>query len=226
MRQATQQLMDTANSTQAMSGQFRMAIYTFGAAAENLTLTTIQSLTSNLTAAKNAASSIDLMSVPYQNYAGDTQTDFHSVLTGINSAISTPGDGSQSSAPQKIVFFVTDGVADRALGSPSCSQPLNISTDPKTNKQFNRCQEPLDVSLCTTLKNRGIKVAVLYTTYLPLPTNDWYKTWIAPFSSSIATRMQSCASPGLYFEVSLTQGIAEAMTALFQKAVQQARLTQ
>jgi hypothetical protein len=37
--------------------------------------------------------------------------------------------------------------------------------------------------------------------------------------------MQSCASPGLYFEVSPTQGIAEAMKALFQKAVAQARLT-
>jgi len=37
--------------------------------------------------------------------------------------------------------------------------------------------------------------------------------------------MQSCASPGLYFEVSPTQGISQAMTALFQKAVAQARLT-
>jgi hypothetical protein len=36
--------------------------------------------------------------------------------------------------------------------------------------------------------------------------------------------MQQCASPGLYFEVSPSQGIAEAMQALFQKAVGQARL--
>jgi hypothetical protein len=76
------------------------------------------------------------------------------------------------------------------------------------------------------MKNRGIKVAVLYTTYLPLPSNAWYNTWIVPFTGTISTNMQKCASPGLYFEVSLTQGIAEAMTALFQKAVQQARLTQ
>jgi len=226
VRQATQQLMDTANSTQAISGQFRMAIYTFGTSAENLALTTIQTLTTNLTTAKNAASAIDLMTVPYQNYASDTHTDFHTVLNGINSIIPTPGNGSQSSSPQKIVFFVSDGVADRALGSPSCSQPTTMGTDPQNGKKYNRCQEPLDVSLCTTMKNRGIKIAVLYTTYLPLPTNGWYNTWIAPFSGSIASKMQTCASPGLYFEVSLTQGISEAMTALFQKAVQQARLTQ
>ena len=66
------------------------------------------------------------------------------------------------------------------------------------------------MDLCTAIKNRGIKIAVLYTTYLALPTNSWYNTWIAPFNagpynpsvnSEIAANMQSCASPGLYFEV-------------------------
>ena len=37
--------------------------------------------------------------------------------------------------------------------------------------------------------------------------------------------MQSCASPGLYFEVSMTQGISEAMNALFRKAVADARIS-
>jgi hypothetical protein len=36
--------------------------------------------------------------------------------------------------------------------------------------------------------------------------------------------MQACASPGLYFEVSPSQGIAEAMQMLFQKAVGHPRL--
>jgi hypothetical protein len=225
VRQATQKLMDTANTTQSVSGQFRMAIYTFGSSAKKTGLATIQSMTSSLPTAKTAASEIDLMTVPYQNYASDTMTDFHDVLTDMNKAISTPGDGVKSSSPQKILFFVSDGVADRALGSPACSQPTTPGSDPQNGKKYTRCQEPLDVSLCTTMKSRGVKIAVLYTTYLPLPTNGWYNDWIKPFSSSIAANMQSCASPGLYFEVSPTQGIAEAMIALFQKAVQQARLT-
>jgi hypothetical protein len=36
--------------------------------------------------------------------------------------------------------------------------------------------------------------------------------------------MEACASPGLYFEVSPTQGISQAMNALFQKAVSDARI--
>jgi Flp pilus assembly protein TadG len=224
LRTATQQLMDTAKSTAVFSNQFRMAIYTFGASAKNAGLTTIQSPTTNLTTAKTAAAAIDLMTVPYQNYAGDTDTDFD-VLNDINSTITNPGSGTTSSSPLKYLFFVSDGVADRVNGSPGCSRPVVNSTDPQTGKSYVRCQEPLDVALCTTLKNRGIKIAVLYTTYLPLPTNPWYNSWIAPFSSQIATSMQSCASPGLYFEVSPSQGISQAMNALFQKAVSQARLT-
>jgi Flp pilus assembly protein TadG len=224
MRLATQQLMDTAADTQLASGQFRMAIYTFGSAAKNRGLTAIQALTTNLAKAKTAASGIDLMTVPYQNYASDTHTDFGDVLSDLNSAISNPGSGT-SSSPRKYVFFVSDGVADRALGAPGCSQPTTNGTDPETGKKYVRCQEPLDVSFCTTMKNRGIQIAVLYTTYLPLPTNSWYNSWIAPFSGKIAANMKSCASPGLYFEVSPTQGISDAMNALFQKAVQQAHLT-
>ena len=233
VRQATQQLMDTANSTQIVSNQFRMAIYTFGASAQTMALTTIQKLTTNLSKAKSAAAAIDLMTVPYQNYASDTDTDF-TVFTGINSAIATPGDGSTPGKAQKYVFFVSDGVADRAVGSPGCSEPTTQGQDPQTGTKYTRCQEPLLTSYCDTLKNRGIKIAVLYTTYLALPTNGWYMSWINPFNagpynpsvnSQIAQNMQACASPGLYFEVSPTDGISAAMTALFQKAVQQARLT-
>ena len=77
------------------------------------------------------------------------------------------------------------------------------------------------------MKKNGVKIAVLYTTYLPLPTNSWYKTWIAPFSDRDRQRTcEKCASPGLFFEVSPTQGISEAMIALFKKTIGKARLTQ
>ena len=215
MRSATQQLMDTATSSQLVSSQFRMAIYTFGAAAQTRSLTTISSLTSNLASAKTAASAIDLMTVPYQNYDSDMHTDFDGILTSMNTTIPNPGSGSTASSPQKVLFFVSDGVAD-ANYTTTCTRPLYANY---------RCQEPLTVAKCTAIKNRGIKIAVLYTTYLPLPTNSWYMDWIAPFSPQIATNMQACASPGLYFEVSPSGGIADAMNALFKKAIQTARLT-
>jgi len=225
LRSATQQLMDTARTTAVFSNQFRMAIYTFGASAQNKGLTTNQATTTNLSTAKSAATASDLMTVPYQNYADDTDTDFGDVLTDANTTITTPGNGVSAASPQKYMFFVSDGVGDRVNGSPGCSQPVTNGSDPQTGMNYVRCQEPLNTSFCTTIKNRGIKIAVLYTTYLPLPTNPWYNTWIAPFSSQISQNMQSCASPGLYFEVSPTQGIADAMKALFQKAVAEAHIT-
>jgi Flp pilus assembly protein TadG len=232
LRTATQQLMDTAKATETYSNQFRMAIYTFGSSATNTGMTTIAALTSNLANAKTQANAIDLMTVPYQNYADDTDTNYHAVLPAMNTAIPDPGDGSSSSSPQKWLFFVSDGVADEVNPSgPGCSRPTVTGSDPQTSKNYVRCQAPLDASLCTTIKNRGI--GVLYTTYLPLPTNQWYTNWIAPFNptvtppaqTQIEANMQSCATPGFYFEVSPTQGISDAMNALFQKAVATARLT-
>ena len=163
------------------------------------------------------------MTIPYQNYHSDQCTDFDGVFAAMNTAMPTPGTG-VSGSPQEFLFFVSDGVAD-ANYPGSCTQPTAGG---------GRCQEPLTVANCTTLKSRGIQIAVLYTTYLALPSNAWYMSWIDPFNqgpfgpspnSKIAQNMQSCASPGYYFEVSPTQGISDAMNALFVKAVEQARLT-
>jgi hypothetical protein len=145
------------------------------------------------------------------------------VLAAINKQIDDPGDGTNPARPEKMLFLVSDGVSDAYYPS-TCTQPTTSG----------RCQEPLTVADCTALKDRGIKIAVLYTTYLALPTNAWYMTWIDPFNpgpygpsvnSKIAQSMQACASPGYYFEVSPTDGISQAMTALFNKVVQEARLT-
>jgi Flp pilus assembly protein TadG len=222
LRSATQSLMDTAASTQTYTSQFRMAIYDFGASASNAGLRNLFSLSSSLSSAKTAAGTIDLMTVNGQNENNDQDTNFTNIFPAINSAISAPGAGT-STAPQKYLFFVSDGVADENNGG-SCLKPTTGG----------RCQSPLNSALCTTIKSRGVKIAVLYTTYLALPTNAWYNSWIAPFNvgpygpspnSEIAQNMQSCASPGLYFEVSPTQGISDAMNTLFQKAVADARIS-
>jgi Flp pilus assembly protein TadG len=216
VRSATQSLMDTAAAAETVSGQYRAGVYTFGTDATALGLTTIAALNSNLTTVKTAASAIDVMTIPNQGYNNDQITDFDGTLSAMNRVMTTPGDGSAPSSPQKVLFFVSDGVADFAYPS-TCSQSLLSST---------RCQEPITVADCTAIKSRGIRIAVLYTTYYPLTNNDWYNTTVAPWSSQIATNMRSCASTGLFFEVSPSGGIAAAMNALFQKAVSTARLSQ
>jgi Flp pilus assembly protein TadG len=223
LRTATQKLMDTAAATSTYASQFRMAIYDFGASSGTQGLRALFSLSSSLSSAKTAAGNIDLMTVNGQNDNNDQDTGFSTIFPAVNNVISTSGNGT-SSSPQKYLFFVSDGVADESNGG--CLKP----------KSGSRCQSPIDPALCTTLKNnKSIKIAVLYTTYLALPTNDWYNTWIKPFNngpyspasvnSEIAQKMEACASPGLYFEVTPTQGISDAMNKLFQKAVADARIS-
>lgn len=214
VREATKSLTVTATSQRSSADQYRMGVYTFGASAEAPGLTTISNLTSNLAQVQSYTSAVDLMTIPYQNYNNDAQTSFDDALTKLNTAITAPGNGYTSSSPQKTVFFVTDGVGD-SIKPKGCTAPLTGS----------RCQEPIDTSFCTPLKNRGVKIAILYTTYLPLPDNSWYMQWIYPFRNQIPSKLQSCASPGLYFEVSPTQGISDAMNALFLRIVNGSRLT-
>ncbi|MGY4155998.1 Flp pilus assembly protein TadG [Bradyrhizobium sp. USDA 4461] len=224
LRSATQQLMDTAATTQTYSSQFRMAIYDFGASSATYGLRSLFTLSSSLSSAKSAAGNIDLMGVYGNNdaYTADKDSQFTTIFPQINNEIGNPGAGT-SSAPMKYLFFVSDGVADEP--NSSCLKPITGS---------NRCQSPINPALCDVIKKRNIKIAVLYTTYLQLPTNNWYMTWIDPFNqgpfgpspnSQIAQNMRACASPGFYFEVSPTQGIADAMNALFKKAVADARIS-
>jgi Flp pilus assembly protein TadG len=207
---ATQALMDTATTTMAnYKSTYKMAIYTFNTGGIN----TITALTSSLSSAKTQAAGIDVVPVYKNNWLtsaasnSDEDTDFEAAMTGINTTMPLPGTGMAGSTPQEVLFIVSDGVDDNKVGG-------------------SRNQALFDTSYCTTVKNRGIRIALLYTTYLPLPTNSWYNTYIAPFQPQIAGNMKSCASPGLFFQVSTDQDISAAMTALFQQVVATAHLTQ
>ncbi|HMG78471.1 MAG TPA: pilus assembly protein TadG-related protein [Xanthobacteraceae bacterium] len=218
---ATQALTTTATTVgSSNNATYRMAVYTFNYSGTS----TVQSLTSSLSSVASAAANIDVLEV-YDNNCltssctagagnNDTDTDFNSAMSSINGIMPTPGTGSASSTPQGVLFLVTDGVDDKV--SASCSETLS----------GNRCQQPFDTTWCTTVKARSIRIAVLYTEYLPLPTNSWYNTWISPWQPTIATNLQSCASTGLYFKITTDGDITTAMQALFEQAVATARLTQ
>jgi Flp pilus assembly protein TadG len=215
---ATQSLMDTATATMAnYRSTYRMAIYTFNAATNvgGTGLNTITALTASLSTAKSLAASIDVLQVYKNNWltsAGsnsDEDTDFEAAMSAINNTtiMPNPGTGMAGNTPQEVLFIVSDGVDDSKVGGA-------------------RHQALFDTSYCTAVKNRGIRIAMLYTSYLPLPTNSWYTTYIAPFQSQISGNMRNCASPGLFFEVSTDQDISVAMDALFRQVVTTARLTQ
>jgi Flp pilus assembly protein TadG len=197
VREATQKLIDKAAETEVVSDQFRVGLYTL-----NMALQQISPVTHDLAAAKSAADGVQLVALPYNGHNGNKYTNFTGLMP-YASSLPAGGDGMSSSSPQAIIFLVSDGVADE-------------TTNPRV--------KPVPAALCDAIKAKNIRIAALYTTYHPMPHHSAYNTEVAPIASQIAPAMQACASPGLYFEVSPSQGIAEAMQMLFQKAVGHPRL--
>jgi hypothetical protein len=135
VRQATQQLTDTASATEKVTNQFRMAVYTFGSSCQGAGLNAITTLSSSLSSVKSAAGNIDLMATPYHTSNSDQCTDFDGVLQSMDTQIPAPGPGT-SASPQKFLFFVSDGVADAYYPS-TCT---------KATAPGGRCMEPLSVA--------------------------------------------------------------------------------
>ncbi|MFI4933055.1 MAG: pilus assembly protein TadG-related protein [Caulobacterales bacterium] len=212
VNQATQNLMTVAQTAEVNNNTtYRAAIYTM-----DRSFTTLQALTSNLATAQTAAANLASLTMYSNNHlvSGDSNSDEDTYLdlglNDLNGAMPNPGNGTKNlgDTPQEVMFIVSDGVNDEAVSGNRRYYP--ISTNP--------------TDWCTTIKARGIRIAFLYTTYNPLPTNGWYNTYIAPEQNQIAPAALACASPGLYYEVSTDGDISAALTALFQKAVATARL--
>lgn len=221
VKQATANLYSTAQTTEAKNkAQYRVATYTFDA-----NFNTVTNLTSNLSSAQNdALTKIQMLQVYNENNLtanqpnNDEDTQFDSAMSN-SQYIPAPGKGTnaQGDSPQEILFLVTDGVVDE----PYPGGPTNMTYNGRTISYAGYQND-----YCTPLKARGVRIAVLYTPYLPLPTNTFYNQYVAPFQPQVPTALQSCASPGLFFQVNTGGDINAAMTALFNKAIGSAHLTQ
>ena len=162
----------------------------------------------------------------------DQGTEMTNMLTTMNGIIPTPGSGAAGATPQKILFIVTDGMLDQPSGGGRYFGPLRSS----------------DLAICSTIKARGIKIAILYTQYLPqaLSGDSWSQSNVAPLlpappspypagnagsSDQVLTALNSCASPGsngspLVQTVTANDNITTALQQLFSTALQSARLVQ
>jgi len=141
----------------------------------------------------------------------DADTKYDAAMEGITTLMPPPGTGTNRAGdtPQETLIVLTDGVEDENVSGGRQQSTMTGVKD-----------------WCTPLKAKGIKIAVLYTEYFPLPTNDWYKIHIAPFQPDIAPTLENCASPGLIFKVGVGQNISAALWDLFRSAVASAHLTQ
>jgi Flp pilus assembly protein TadG len=139
---------------------------------------------------------------------GDVATNYDLALKAINTAMPNPGNGTNVSgdAAQEILFWVTDGVEDEQSGSNRLIQQINANG--ATN-------------WCNTIKARGIKIAILYTDYLPVPTNSFYQNDVAPFINNVGPALQACASPNLFYDAGFDTNLGTALANLFTTALQQ-----
>ncbi len=232
VKTATSTLMGDAETiVKANIAKYRAALYTIDYTFNKLYLfpndipqyteSSGESLT-DLSAAGTASQNIAPLEVYSNNNVtngnnnNDEDTGLDGGVSSINALMPAPGNGTntKNDTPQEVLFIVTDGLND-------------------TDSNGTRVYTPIDSSgqnLCSTIKARGIRIAVLYTTYVPLDNGaiggpTWYDKHVESVQPNIAAAAQACASPGLYFEVNTSGDIPTAMTALFQKVVATAHLT-
>lgn len=209
---ATQSLMTVASSTSSQNGAtYRMSVSTFS---EANTFNNIAPLTTDLASAGTKAAAVQIAtyyknSCPTASRCNNDQDSAHSyAFDQINKLMPTPGNGTKAltDKPQEIMFLISDGARDefRPGGKPELA---------------------IDTAKCDAVKARGIRIAVLYTEYLPesVTGNSWS---MDPAQGNvynrlpqIATALQSCASDGLYYKVTTDEDISAALNSLFQKAV-------
>ena len=211
---AVQQLLQTAQQTMTLPNQYGVGLYPF-----IRWMQSYQPLTTNLATVSTSASSLTTLldNGNGSSALGSGGTHFENALPSLNSVITNVGDGSSTASPRPFVFFVTDGAQDNQYQANNGSWSGSNSAT------------TLDEGYCTTLKNRGITISVLYVPYVPIqnPTTIWnnedgYANANIPH---IPAHLQACASPGFYFTANTPSDITAAMQTMFAQSIQAARLS-
>jgi Flp pilus assembly protein TadG len=207
-----------------------------------ISLTQLMTLTSNYTSGWTAASANFGVMEMYSNNndcansacssstttpGGDVATNYDASLKTLSQASSIPNAGNGTNepgdTPQEILFIVTDGVEDEESGSRRLEQTINdLGGDPSAAPYGSLH----GTNWCTTIKNRGIKIAILYTDYLKVPANSWYMGHIDPFQSQIGADLEACATPGLFIDEANDTQIGQDLANLFILAAAPGHLTQ
>jgi len=230
---AVNQMFVTANDpkVQLIPNQFRIGLYPFVQhlyAYFPLTSSINNSSSTAGTinyAAANLASQLDTNT---NSSLGSGGTHIDNALSDLNTLITTVGDGSASTQPLPYVFLVTDGAQDpqtKTLNTSGGWAGSNHATVIASGSS----------SPCKPLRDRGIKVMVLYIPYQPInPVNASFAGDEDDAANNnipnIPPSLQSCASPtdasGSYFYTANTPAdINAALTAMFNHAVTTAHIT-
>jgi Flp pilus assembly protein TadG len=213
---AIQSIVSSAKTAAGSHNNIQIGLYTMSEdPVTGKLFNTIASPSSNYSSLTSLAATIDLGN----NVAGGLgDSDFVDQLTQFNAVIPASGSGVSATSPLNYVFIITDGMVDT----------------PGAGCIDGHCTAAFLSSYCSSLKTKAT-VGVIYTTYLPIYTNNnpadgyhiAYAALAEPYVGQIPTNLQNCASSSsYYFEASDGPAITTAMQALFAQTISTATLTQ
>lgn len=113
-------------------------------------------------------------------YGDRYDTNYANTFSELEYLLGSQGDGTQT-RPRKTLVVITDGVKSQAAFF---------------------AQSAMDTDLCTTIKNKGFRLAVIELKYPKMVGNRLYDDTVLPVETQITPAMQACASPGWYFMAS------------------------
>ncbi|TXN61239.1 phosphomannomutase [Methylobacterium sp. WL18] len=168
-------------------------------------------------------------------------THFEVVLPQMKAAIANAGgfgDGSSTGARKPFVFLVTDGMQNSQHYSITKNGRYYYPGSPSKFPGYaagdfdGSSPAQIDPSLCTALKSAGATVSILYIPYNSITFTDYgggiaaENKKVNALNPTLATTVQSCASPGYFYTANSPDDIKTSLNAMFDQALQVARLTQ
>ncbi|HXW39597.1 MAG TPA: pilus assembly protein TadG-related protein [Xanthobacteraceae bacterium] len=231
----------TTESSDGIANQFQVGLFPFiqnlcTASANNSNSCSV-GLTTSLTGAtitNFAAELANLLDTGNNSTLGSGGTHLENALSEMNSFITSVGSGSSSSNGLPYVFIVTDGSQDYQTqwndnwgsqnwtATASVPYPNSATVMPPNSES--------STNYCTTMKNRGITIAILYIPYATIvnPNTAFANDEDGYANANIANipaSLQSCASPNFFYTANTPTDIQNALITMFEQAVSTAHIT-
>lgn len=216
---AVANLVATAKATQTIPGQYRVGAYPF--IDDAMQAAALSTDLSGTAAVGNTLGDTYLdqgLGYAPTKTMGSGGTHFETLMQDIEPYVKAFGNGSSASSPRPFLFIVTDG-ADN-------NQTFNGSSWSSGGSQP---REPNNFGYCQTAQQLGVTIAILYIPYLPInnaPSGEAGEAnAVNAIIPNIPTDLKTCASPNFFFTANTDADINAAMQAMFNQALQAARLT-
>jgi Flp pilus assembly protein TadG len=220
---AVNELLLTAYNTELSTGianQYQVGLYPFIQYLYSyfpLTTSLNGSSTTSGTINYAAANLASLLDTGQNANLGSGGTHFENALPSMNSLITSVGTGTTSSNALPYVFLITDGSQDSQTQWNGSWSGSNQATT-------------LNTANCTTLKNRGITIAILYIPYQPIadPNPNFAGNEDGAANNNIPNipgSLQTCASPNFYYTANSPADINSALITMFEQAVNTAHVS-